>query len=658
MDIIRDIIINVILLFGLVFIITIPGAKMDSKKPLINGLMGVFIGVFTIIIILNAWELATGAIFDTRSVMIGATALFFPTVTAVVATLIAIGFRFYLGGVGVYAGILSMGFSLLIGLIWKNHIQQRLKINQFIQFYLLGVLIHIFVVLSQLAFPYPQNLTVIRLVGPYMITIFPVASLLLSIALLNHKKRIEHAQLLSASEKKYRTLIRSAKLGIFHYNTEGVIEVANQAFADILKTSLKQLQGLNMLTLPNQKIVVGVQDSLKGIKTTYEGDYTSLLSGHQFPVRVQFAPIYENYTVIGGIGIAEDLTEEYAQKASIEALKMQDRLTGLYNRVSFDDDLFYPSTESVYPIGVAVFDINAFQIFNTTLGYDVGNDVLISVAHHIKKLTEPYPNIKVYRTGGDEFSFISQGYGYDEIQKMIHEILICEDIHKKYNMEIKLSVGFAMAYDNAESIKKIFSEALDKLQENKVYEGASVSKKTVDIIMSTLFEKSKREKMHSERVSRLSALIAKQIDPNPSFVNRIKLAARLHDIGKINISESILDKPGLLTKEEFSIIKKHSVAGYKILSSVPEYIHIASIVYAHHERYDGKGYPRGLKGNDIPLEARIVSVADAYDAMTELRTYRKVLTHEEAITELENHSGSQFDPEIVEIFIKVMQDHK
>ncbi len=658
MELFRDISINIILLFGMVFVFTLPETGFDRKKPLVNAIIGMIIGVMTIMIMINAWELESGAIFDTRSVMIGATALFFPPISAIMASLIAIGYRITLGGIGVYAGSLSIAFALIIGLIWRKYVAPRAKMHPHLQFYLFGLLVHLFVVLAQFTFPYPQSLTVIMRVGPMMIIVFPLVLTLMAISLMNHQRKVDNQYLLVANEKRYRTLINSSKLGIFQYDTNGVIEITNQAFADILKTTRAQLTGLNMTTLPNQNIVACVKDSIEGIKSVYEGNYTSFLSGYEFPVRVQFSPIYEEYNVIGGIGIAEDLTEEYAQKREVELFKRKDRLTSLNNRVSFDEALFKNKDDFNYPVSLVIFDINAFQIVNTTFGYDIGNQVLKTVAEEINTVVASYPQVSVYRTGGDEFSMIAEGYSESYIDRIIGEILQQTQQIDRYDITIKLSYGYGVSNNANKPLTESFNEAVVKLLENKVYEGSSISKKTVDIIMTTLFEKSPREKIHSERVSKLAQEIAKEFNQNSQFINRVKLAARLHDIGKINISETILDKPALLTKEEYAIIKKHPGSGFKILSSVPEYSDIANIVYAHHEHYDGQGYPRGLAKKAIPLEARIVAVADAFDAMIEKRTYRKVLTVEEALVEIKAHSGTQFDPKVVEKFIATMQRRK
>jgi HD-GYP domain-containing protein (c-di-GMP phosphodiesterase class II) len=140
-----------------------------------------------------------------------------------------------------------------------------------------------------------------------------------------------------------------------------------------------------------------------------------------------------------------------------------------------------------------------------------------------------------------------------------------------------------------------------------------------------------------------------------SDVNKIKAAGLLHDIGKIGIQEEVLNKPGILTDDEYQEVKKHSEIGYRILNTSPNMSEIAEIVLCHHERWDGKGYPKGRSKTDIPLFARIITIADAYDAMTSDRSYRKALPSSYAKSELIKGSGEQFDPELVDFFVNHMK---
>jgi HD-GYP domain-containing protein (c-di-GMP phosphodiesterase class II) len=156
---------------------------------------------------------------------------------------------------------------------------------------------------------------------------------------------------------------------------------------------------------------------------------------------------------------------------------------------------------------------------------------------------------------------------------------------------------------------------------------------------------------HSKRVSRFCVELGSAFGFNNQELDMIELAGMLHDAGKVFIPDSILYKPGLLTENEWKIMKTHTSMGYDILASSKEYPHLAIYAKSHHERIDGKGYPEGLKGNEIPFIARMISVADAYEAMTSDRPYRKALSKATAIKELIKHSGTQFDKNIVDVFI-------
>jgi diguanylate cyclase (GGDEF)-like protein/PAS domain S-box-containing protein len=658
MDTIRDILINVVLLFGLIFVVSLSNSNIIQKKLSSKIILGIIIGFVTVIIMLNAWELNTGAIFDTRSVMISVTAMFFSYITGIIATVIAIAYRIYVGGDGVYAGVLTLFTSFLIGSIWKRYVYNKWKINKYLSFYLLGLIVHIVMLLCQLTFPYPTNIEVLQRVGPVVIVVFPIAVMLVSIAIVNHQERIDYQAAIRKSERKYRTLIDNSKLGIIQYNLDGVIEIVNQAFADIMKTTQKQLLNLDMTKLPNKALVRALKKSLAGETALFEDYYTSYISGMSFDARVKFSPIYDNGVVIGGIGILEDLTREKQMHKNLEELKNRDILTNLLNRNAFDEFFFSTNQDIYYPISIATCDINTFQVINTSFGYDVGNDVLKNISNILIEYTKDKPDLKPYRIGGDEFALIMLNTSYKEAKEMISELQSQINHIMKFDFDINISCGISTSITNKTSLFDTFNEALADMMSNKIYDGSSISIKTIDVIMNTLFEKSKRERMHSERVSVIAKKIAEKFSLGTAFTNRVALAGKLHDIGKITVAEEILDKPGKLNSQEWQRIQKHPETGFKILSTVPEYLDIANVVYAHHERFDGKGYPRGLKANQTPLESRIIGVADAFDAMTVTRPYRTALTIDEAIKEIKDFSGTQFDPLVVEKFLMLYDENQ
>ncbi|MFW5986272.1 MAG: HD-GYP domain-containing protein, partial [Halanaerobiales bacterium] len=206
-----------------------------------------------------------------------------------------------------------------------------------------------------------------------------------------------------------------------------------------------------------------------------------------------------------------------------------------------------------------------------------------------------------------------------------------------------------------QDIYKILNRAEEKMYQNKLAEGRSAKSNILNTLLATLGEKSHETQAHARRLEELAFKIGKEINLPYLELDRLSLVASLHDIGKIIVPEDILTKPRKLTKEEWNIIKDHPAAGYRICVNTEEFSHVAKEILSHHERWDGSGYPEGVSGEEIPLLARIISIVDAYDVMTNGRSYKDAMTKKMALTEIERCAGSQFDPELANVFIGIMR---
>ncbi|MFB0920918.1 MAG: PAS domain S-box protein [Oscillospiraceae bacterium] len=385
-----------------------------------------------------------------------------------------------------------------------------------------------------------------------------------------------------------------------------------------------------------------------------------LKNGQIRSVDVYSSPIsYNDKTALFSIVI--DVTEREEAFREIVHINYHDYLTGIYNRRFFEEEFDRLNTADNFPITVLMGDINGLKLINDSLGHHVGDNVIKDAAGKIAK------NLRsddiFARIGGDEFGVIllkTDEAAANSIVKRIKCSIECDaDGTEAENRLLSISFGFAVQEAACVSLGVLMKEAEGYLYNKKYYDSRSLKSKAVNIIMNTLFEKSPRDKMHSERVGNISALIAESLGIEKERVDKIRVAGWLHDIGKIGIPEYVLNKESGLDEEEWAIMKTHPEKGWRILENTHEFYEICDIVLYHHEKWDGSGYPLGLRGDEIPLETRIISVADAYDAMAYNRSYREKVKPTEAIKELRRCSGTHFDPKIIEVFVKyVLKNEK
>lgn len=475
---------------------------------------------------------------------------------------------------------------------------------------------------------------------------------------ITQKKAAE--ELVQRQNLSFEALFKNSSDAIVLFNQYHEVIAINEKFTTLFGYSIDEIRGkeVDSIVAPGEKLVEANQltsDLLDGHEVSLESVRFGA-DGQPRDVSVKGVPIILNNKIISGYGIYADISERKKAEKEILYMNYHDQLTGLFNRRLFEAELKRLNIERNLPISVVMADVNGLKLINDAFGHAAGDRLLITTAKIIKK--ECRADEIIARLGGDEFVILLPKTNSEEAEKVIKRIKAASSGIRLQSMELSISFGWETKNSAAQDINEILKNAEDNMYRDKLFESPSVRGKTIQAIIKSLHEKNKREEQHSQRVSYLCETIGIAMGRSESEVNELKTVGLLHDIGKIAIDDKILNKPGQLTVEEWNEIKRHPEIGYRILSSVNDMAELAEFVLAHHERWDGKGYPKGLKGEEIPLQARIMTVADAYDAMTSERTYRKPLAEETVIEELRKNAGKQFDPEIARVFIEKVMHKK
>jgi diguanylate cyclase (GGDEF)-like protein/PAS domain S-box-containing protein/putative nucleotidyltransferase with HDIG domain len=382
-----------------------------------------------------------------------------------------------------------------------------------------------------------------------------------------------------------------------------------------------------------------------------------------FPSKIyideKFSNWYENrvYKLTTGeiVALFDDVTEKKRAEEDIEYLAYHDYLTDAYNRRYFENEYAEKNTGEYYPLAIVTGDLNGLKLINDSFGHHSGDLAIQQFATDIRKQIPK--DAVLARIGGDEFAVLLTRNSEAEAKKLAGELQSIVQIqvkdNKGHDVDAMLTATFGYSSQSfpGQDMDELVKEVETFMNRRKFLENTSKRSNVIDAIMSTLFEKSEREQQHSIRVSSIATAIATEMGLDDATVAKTRVAGALHDIGKIGIDESILNKSERLSDQEWEVVKQHTIRSARILASVDEYLDIVPIVKAHHERIDGCGYPAGLTEKQIPIEAKIIAVADSFDAMTVSRPYRNAISKKLAAEELRRCAGSQFDPNIVEIFV-------
>ncbi|WP_312445338.1 HD domain-containing phosphohydrolase [Lacrimispora sp.] len=450
---------------------------------------------------------------------------------------------------------------------------------------------------------------------------------------------------------------------------DGVVTTDNEGKVTYLNQAAQEITGWNNETaserpfeeifdLRNEATGESISNPISAVLKTGKivglANHTVLLNrqGDFIPITDSAAPIKDQTGhMYGVVMVFHDVSHEKRQQRRIMYLSYHDSLTEIFNRRYIEEEMIRIDRASMLPIAVIMGDVNGLKVTNDVFGHKTGDLLLKEVAktfqHTIQK------NGIAGRWGGDEFLILLPKTDTIKAQDIIQQL---EEEFKKNDrlpLQISVSLGFDVKHSVYENLHQILQKAEEQMYHKKLLEGKSWRNRIINTLLATLHEKSMETEEHALRIETYCIAMAEKLDLAPEEKNDLALLSMLHDIGKVGISMEILKKPGPLSDEEWKEVKRHPEIGYRIAQNTPELSTVSEYILSHHERWDGTGYPRGLKENEIPLLCRILAVADAYDAMTSNLVYRMAMDSQNAMEEIRRCAGTQFDPSVAELFLEL-----
>lgn len=352
-----------------------------------------------------------------------------------------------------------------------------------------------------------------------------------------------------------------------------------------------------------------------------------------------------------------------------------DTMTGLYNRM-YANRVIVEQFDPKKQASVIYFEIDDLRLYNELYGTNAGDRLILWMARLIKSMVGTGT---AFRYGANEFLLHLPDTTYEaaydiaeairaEVEKQsldgeekIHAVTISAGVaeYPHHAKKLEKLIGYAQrggfySKKNGKNRVTVYSRELSK-HSTSAHSYEQIAP-TIYALTAAIDAKDNYTFQHSQKVSEYAAIMGEELGLPPEEVDTLKQAGMLHDIGKIGVPEAILKKKGRLTEEEYEIMKGHVKNSIKMIYYLPDMNYVIPAVVAHHERYDGKGYPEGLKGDDIPYLGRILTLADCFDAMTAIRPYKPALSSAYAISEIEKNKGTQFDPELADVFIRLVKE--
>ncbi|MBN2558369.1 MAG: diguanylate cyclase [Clostridia bacterium] len=480
-----------------------------------------------------------------------------------------------------------------------------------------------------------------------------------AMAVLSGEDATERRNILDRLAKSENALKKAEKLnrsGYFEYDFSSGKCIWSEGLLDLLgdecnKTAVAEVSGIMpFLNQSGMMFENAVHDAIRK-KNDFELDVKLWdRTGNELSCLLKCRIYFDGRTPVRMLGTVCDISGRKEQIEEIEYISYHDHLTGLYNRRYLEEEFNRLDVRRNYPFSVIMADVNGLKLTNDSFGHGEGDALLISTAEILKGACRQDEIIA--RVGGDEFMILLPNTGAADAKKIMERVSVAADGCTSTGLPLSIGLGHAVKTDSRQDRDDLFKAAEDAMYRDKLRDHSKKRKEAIDVIFETLCNRIEWERDHAEKVGEICGRIGKAMKMKKNEIARLRFAGLYHDIGKIAVREDLLKRAGKLLKEdEIENIRRHAETGYRILSSSNDTADLAEPVLSHHERWDGQGYPRGLKEEEIPLQSRIIAIADAYDAMVSKRPFRKEMPQRRIYSELRKNSGRQFDPALVKLFI-------
>jgi len=465
------------------------------------------------------------------------------------------------------------------------------------------------------------------------------------------------SQELLQANSEMRAVLQTFPDLLLWVGADGIVHQYKTGQIADLNIDIKALPGRSIYDCGFPGIGNDFREAIQTVHTTHEPhniEFPLDITGENRSYEARLLPVLQDLVLI----IIRDITERKHLVEQLRYLSTNDALTSLYNRTRFNNEIRILDDLPFQATGFILSDVDGLKFVNDTLGHQSGDRLLINIAN-ILKLTVPDCNL-LARIGGDEFAIIYHSCSREGLEAICERIRQQIVIYNDNNVSLPLSVsiGFALRGEEHLSIMDLFKDADNNMYREKLHHRQSIRNNTIKIMAKALGERDFITQGHGLRMQKLVVMLGNSLGLPKQKLGDLILLAQFHDIGKVGIPDHILFKSGNLNAAERNEMCRHPEVGFRIAESSSDLLPISQWILKHHEWWNGTGYPLGLQGEQIPLECRILALADAYDAMTSNRPYRQAMTPEEAIQEIQQGAGTQFDPYLVPIFVRQLQNMK